>query len=45
MLGLYELDGDTWKICSALPGKERPEELTSKEGTGHTLAVWEREKK
>lgn len=45
ILGLYELDGDTWKICHGLPGKERPKELASKEGSGYTLAVWEREKK
>lgn len=43
--GIYELDGDTWKVCYASPGKERPKEFTAKEGSGHTLAVWEREKK
>jgi uncharacterized protein (TIGR03067 family) len=45
ILGIYELDHDRWKICYALAGKERPRELTAKEGSGHTLAVWEREKK
>ena len=45
ILGIYELDGERWKICYALPGKERPKDLTAKEGSGHTLAVWEREKK
>jgi uncharacterized protein (TIGR03067 family) len=45
ILGIYELEGDSWKICYALPGKERPKELTSKKGSGHALAVWEREKK
>jgi uncharacterized protein (TIGR03067 family) len=45
ILGIYELDGTTWKICYALPRKERPTDLTAKEGSGHTLAVWEREKK
>jgi uncharacterized protein (TIGR03067 family) len=43
--GIYELDGDTWRLCYALPGKERPKEFVSKKGSGHTLAVWEREKK
>ncbi|HLJ97638.1 MAG TPA: TIGR03067 domain-containing protein [Gemmataceae bacterium] len=45
LLGIYEFDGDTWKVCYALPGRERPTEFTSKEESGQTLAVWEREKK
>ena len=45
LLGIYEFDGDAWRICYANPGKERPTEFTPKEGTGYTLAVWEREKK
>jgi uncharacterized protein (TIGR03067 family) len=45
ILGIYDFDGDKWKICYANPGKERPQEFTAKEGSGHTLAVWEREKK
>jgi uncharacterized protein (TIGR03067 family) len=45
ILGIYEFEGDTWKVCYANPGKERPTEFTAKEGSGHTLAVWEREKK
>jgi uncharacterized protein (TIGR03067 family) len=44
-LGVYEIDGDTLKICSAQPGKDRPQDLTSKKGSGHVLSVWEREKK
>ena len=32
LLGIYELDGDTLKICYALPGKDRPTEFKSKEG-------------
>ena len=44
ILGIYEFGGNTWKICYANPGKERPVEFTAKEGSGHTLAVWEREK-
>jgi uncharacterized protein (TIGR03067 family) len=43
--GIYDFDGDTWKICYGSPGKERPKEFTAKEGSGDTLAVWEREKK
>jgi uncharacterized protein (TIGR03067 family) len=45
VLGIYEFDGDRWKFCVATPGKERPTEFVSKEGSGVTLTVWEREKK
>jgi uncharacterized protein (TIGR03067 family) len=44
-LGIYEFDGEKLKICFAQPGKERPTEFTSKEGSGHALTVWERERK
>ncbi len=44
-LGIYELDGDKVKFCFAAPGKERPKEFTTKEGSGRTLSVWKREKK
>jgi uncharacterized protein (TIGR03067 family) len=43
--GIYELDGDTFKMCYAAPGKERPKEFTTKADSGHTLAVWKRAKK
>jgi uncharacterized protein (TIGR03067 family) len=45
MLGIYEVEGDKYKACFARPGSPRPTEFTSKEGSGHTLTVWEREKK
>jgi uncharacterized protein (TIGR03067 family) len=45
LLGIYEFDGDKFKLCIAAPGKDRPTEFTSKEGSGHTLSVWVREKK
>lgn len=41
-LGIYELDGDTVKFCFASPGKDRPKDFTSKEGSGHTLSVWKK---
>jgi uncharacterized protein (TIGR03067 family) len=44
-LGIYELSGDTYKLCYASPGKDRPKEFTAKEGTGYTLSVWQRKKK
>ncbi len=43
-LGIYELDGDTYKYCVAPAGKPRPTEFTSKEGSGHSLIVSKREK-
>jgi len=44
-LGIYELDGDTVKFCFAAPGKDRPAEFTTKEGSGRTLSVWKRSQK
>ncbi|HEY2952855.1 MAG TPA: TIGR03067 domain-containing protein [Verrucomicrobiae bacterium] len=43
-LGIYEVDGDTFKSCFAKPGAERPTDFTSKPGDGRTLSVWKREK-
>jgi len=45
LLGIYELDQDTLKLCFAPPGKPRPTDFTSKKGTQHRLSAWEREKK
>src|SRR5207253_6260991 len=44
VLGIYEVDGDNMRICSALPGKDRPTEFSSKEGSGHALITYKREK-
>jgi uncharacterized protein (TIGR03067 family) len=44
-LGIYELDGDTVKFCFSGPGKDRPTDFTTKEGSGRTLSVWKRVKK
>lgn len=43
-LGIYELDGDTYRYCLAPAGKPRPTEFASKEGSGHSLGVSQREK-
>jgi uncharacterized protein (TIGR03067 family) len=43
-LGIYELDGDTFKSCFAGPGIERPIDFTSQPGDRRTLSVWKREK-
>ena len=44
-LGIYELDGDTFKSCFAAPGAERPKDFTSTPGDLRTSSVWKREKK
>jgi len=43
-LGIYELDGDTYRYCLAPAGKPRPTEFASKEGSGHSLGVSQRQK-
>jgi uncharacterized protein (TIGR03067 family) len=45
VVGIYEIDGDTQKICLALEGTERPKEFSSKADSGHLLQVFKREKK
>ncbi len=44
MLGIYEIEGDRYKVCFAPSGKERPAEFASKPGSGYILQVWERKK-
>jgi uncharacterized protein (TIGR03067 family) len=44
MRGIYRIDGDKLELCFATAGKERPAAFESKEGSGHTLSVWTREK-
>jgi uncharacterized protein (TIGR03067 family) len=44
-LGLYELEGDTLKVCVAEAEKDRPKEFGSKEGSGHGLLVFKRSEK
>jgi uncharacterized protein (TIGR03067 family) len=43
-LGIYEIEGDTYRFCLAPAGKSRPTAFTSKEGSGHSLGVSQREK-
>jgi len=45
VLGIYELDGNEFKICYAPPGKDRPKDFSAKAGTGYRYHVWKREKK
>jgi uncharacterized protein (TIGR03067 family) len=45
LLGIYELEGDTYKVCTDPEGKSRPTEFKIKPGSGHVLQVLKREKK
>ena len=42
--GIYEIEGDNLRICTAGPGPDRPKEFTGKEGSGNTLMVYKRKK-
>ncbi|MCE9565900.1 MAG: TIGR03067 domain-containing protein [Planctomycetes bacterium] len=44
MLGIYELTEDTYKVCFAAPGKDRPTEFKSEAGSGLRLMTFKREK-
>jgi uncharacterized protein (TIGR03067 family) len=43
-LGIYELNGDSFKSCFGAPGAERPKEFVSKPGDKQTSTLWKREK-
>jgi uncharacterized protein (TIGR03067 family) len=36
-LGIYELDGDSWRMCLTTRGGKRPARFATKAGTGHAL--------
>jgi uncharacterized protein (TIGR03067 family) len=40
--GIYLLVGDTLKVCIALPGKDRPTEFVTRQGTNSTLMILQR---
>jgi uncharacterized protein (TIGR03067 family) len=40
--GIYELDGDTMRVCFALPGHPRPTEFTTKHGSGFLYCEFKR---
>ena len=42
-LGIYELDGDTWKICLATRGSVRPSSFASSPGAGFAFETFVRE--
>jgi uncharacterized protein (TIGR03067 family) len=41
---IYEVKGDTHRVCAAQPGKPRPKAFASKEGSGHFLNTYKRVK-
>jgi len=45
MPGIYELKGDTYKVCMALAGKDRPTAFATKPESGHVLEVLKRQKR
>jgi uncharacterized protein (TIGR03067 family) len=42
--GIYEIKGDTWRVCNGGPGNPRPTEFASGFGDRPTLIVFERVK-
>jgi uncharacterized protein (TIGR03067 family) len=42
-LGIYELNGEEWKLCLGLAGMKRPTEFASKPGAGHALEILRRQ--
>ena len=44
VLGIYEIEDDTFRVCVARPGDERPAEFSAKAGSGHILVVYVRQK-
>ncbi len=40
--GIYELDGDTWRLCLNTTGKDRPKSFATKPGSGHALETLKR---
>ena len=41
-LGIYELEGDTWKICLTTRGNQRPKKFAAPPGTGIALETLQR---
>jgi uncharacterized protein (TIGR03067 family) len=45
VLGIYEIEPDTFRVCVARPGDRRPADFSAKVGSGRTLLVYKRQKK
>jgi uncharacterized protein (TIGR03067 family) len=41
--GIYQLQGDTWKLCRSPAGKERPTDFLSKPASGQVLETLQRQ--
>jgi uncharacterized protein (TIGR03067 family) len=41
---IFEVTGDTMKVCLNIKGKDRPKEFASKPDSGNVLESWKREK-
>jgi len=44
MLGIYDLGANRYKVCFAPAGKPRPNDFSSKPGSGYILQFWQRAK-
>ena len=42
-LGIYQLNGDSWKLCLNTSGKSRPRSFAADAGSGNALEVFRRE--
>jgi uncharacterized protein (TIGR03067 family) len=38
-LGIYQLDGDSWRICLGSAGNSRPTSFSTAPGSGHVLEM------
>ncbi len=41
-LGIFEVDGDRWKLCLATRGDARPKKFATRPNTGHALQILQR---
>jgi uncharacterized protein (TIGR03067 family) len=41
--GIYQLDGDTWKLCVGVPGEKRPTAFVTRENLNVALFVLQRD--
>lgn len=42
-LGIYELNGDVWKICLGFAGRDRPLQFRTSQRSGHALETLSRQ--